>query len=212
MVTPMSEMHGTPPEPASEGELFLDFANTVELTDGQPHDHVPDGPALHAWLLARGLASGRVSASAVEAQLPSFRALRDLVREITARLATGDRPTASQLRRLNRVLRDGVHHHELAWDATGGRFRVGQVGSELEQARAAIAGSLAHYVADHDVHRLRVCANDGCRWVFVDRSPAGRRRWCDMRTCGNRAKVARHRARRRAGEAPIRPRSGARRS
>jgi predicted RNA-binding Zn ribbon-like protein len=80
-------------------------------------------------------------------------------------------------------------------DRTGERFCVGQVGDDLAQARASIAGSLAHYLADHDRHRLRVCADDGCRWLFVDRSPAGRRRWCDMRTCGNRAKVARHRAR-----------------
>jgi predicted RNA-binding Zn ribbon-like protein len=32
--------------------------------------------------------------------------------------------------------------------------------------------------------------------VFEDESRAGRRRWCDMATCGNRAKVRRYRARR----------------
>jgi predicted RNA-binding Zn ribbon-like protein len=36
--------------------------------------------------------------------------------------------------------------------------------------------------------------------VFYDESPTGRRRWCDMSTCGNRAKAARHRARRKAAE------------
>jgi predicted RNA-binding Zn ribbon-like protein len=39
--------------------------------------------------------------------------------------------------------------------------------------------------------------------VFVDRSPGGKRRWCDMRTCGNQAKVARHRARARQLEAGV---------
>jgi len=34
--------------------------------------------------------------------------------------------------------------------------------------------------------------------VFYDISRTGRRRWCDMATCGNRAKAARHRARARA--------------
>ena len=43
--------------------------------------------------------------------------------------------------------------------------------------------------------RLRVCANDRCRWAFFDSSPTGRRRWCDMRSCGNQAKAARYRAR-----------------
>jgi predicted RNA-binding Zn ribbon-like protein len=36
--------------------------------------------------------------------------------------------------------------------------------------------------------------------VFFDSSPTGRRRWCDMATCGNRAKAARHRARAKATE------------
>ena len=42
---------------------------------------------------------------------------------------------------------------------------------------------------------IRVCASDTCEWVFYDTSRTGRRRWCDMATCGNRAKAARHRAR-----------------
>jgi predicted RNA-binding Zn ribbon-like protein len=31
--------------------------------------------------------------------------------------------------------------------------------------------------------------------VFFDSTKNGRRRWCDMSTCGNRAKAARHRKR-----------------
>ncbi|MBA2700601.1 MAG: CGNR zinc finger domain-containing protein, partial [Chloroflexi bacterium] len=49
--------------------------------------------------------------------------------------------------------------------------------------------------------RIRICDNDRCRWVFYDTSRTGRRRWCDMATCGNRAKAARHRARSK-GETP----------
>lgn len=44
-----------------------------------------------------------------------------------------------------------------------------------------------------DRARLRAC--DGCSRLFYDRSPAGRRRWCSMQTCGNRAKARRHRTR-----------------
>jgi predicted RNA-binding Zn ribbon-like protein len=43
--------------------------------------------------------------------------------------------------------------------------------------------------------RLRICASETCSGRFFDRSPAGRRRWCSMRTCGNEAKARRHRAR-----------------
>jgi predicted RNA-binding Zn ribbon-like protein len=193
----MSQVRDTQPEPAAEPDLFLDFANTVGLTNGVPADDAPDGRSLRAWLLDRSLISGRTPASAVERELAEFHGLRDLLREAVARLADGRAPSRQQLRALNDVMRTGAHHHELRLDGDG-RFAFEPVGDALTQARAAIAGSLAHYLADHDVRRLRVCANDGCRWLFVDRSRAGRRRWCDMRTCGNRAKVARHRARRAA--------------
>lgn len=205
----MNDIHDAPPEPGSEGELFLDFVNTVELTGGVPADHASGGRELREWLHARGLIGSSVTVATVEHQLPAFRELRGVIRELVERLSEGKRLTAAQLSKLNRAMRDGVHYHQLLQGADGHRFTVGQVGDDLDQARAAIAGSLAHYVADHSVDRLRVCANDGCRWVFVDRSPGGRRRWCDMKVCGNRAKVARHRARRREARAPTR-RSGAR--
>jgi predicted RNA-binding Zn ribbon-like protein len=49
--------------------------------------------------------------------------------------------------------------------------------------------------------RMRICASQTCSARFYDRSPAGRRRWCSMRTCGNEAKARRHRARVRAEQA-----------
>lgn len=39
---------------------------------------------------------------------------------------------------------------------------------------------------------VRQCAAKGCRLYFVDRGPKRQRRWCDMKVCGNRAKVSRH--------------------
>jgi predicted RNA-binding Zn ribbon-like protein len=47
--------------------------------------------------------------------------------------------------------------------------------------------------------RVRICASDDCSARFYDRSPAGRRRWCSMQTCGNAAKVRAHRARQKGG-------------
>ena len=45
---------------------------------------------------------------------------------------------------------------------------------------------------------VRQCAFKGCLLFFVDRSPSGQQRWCDMKTCGNRAKALRHHQRKRA--------------
>ncbi|HEY5627935.1 MAG TPA: CGNR zinc finger domain-containing protein, partial [Candidatus Limnocylindrales bacterium] len=55
-------------------------------------------------------------------------------------------------------------------------------------------------VAAGTTGRLRICANDDCRWAFEDTTRAGRRRWCDMTSCGNVAKARRNRARHRGAE------------
>jgi predicted RNA-binding Zn ribbon-like protein len=44
--------------------------------------------------------------------------------------------------------------------------------------------------------RLKRCQGSRCALLFVDTSRSGRRRWCSMERCGNRAKVAAHRLRR----------------
>lgn len=60
---------------------------------------------------------------------------------------------------------------------------------------AAAALALREHLADHP-HRLGVCADHQCADVYVDASPAGRRRYCSL-TCQNRSRVAAFRERRR---------------
>jgi predicted RNA-binding Zn ribbon-like protein len=191
----MTDAHDAWPEAACQPELFIEFANRLKLSPaGSPLDDA-EVAALRSWLTAQGLVRERVAVARVERELPDFRELRALVRGIAARVGDGAPPTGTQLSAINRVMRDGLHYHALVATDGDRHFRMEPVGDELQQARATVAGSLAHYLADHDEHRLGVCADETCGWLFIDESPAGRRRWCDMRTCGNRAKVARHRAR-----------------
>jgi predicted RNA-binding Zn ribbon-like protein len=69
----------------------------------------------------------------------------------------------------------------------------------VDDAVAALAGPIVTELGSGRPDRFRTCANDACRWTFYDHSPTGRRRWCDMKVCGNRAKAARHRQRTKAG-------------
>ena len=204
----MSLTHDALPEPNQQDELFTEFVNTLAFTRGQPEERLPDVDALLDWLREHELISPRARATEgsrlrrdpdeAARRLQRFRTLRDVLRALAADLGTEGEARPEHIGELNHILRHGLHYHQLRTEAGGTRYAVTQVGDRLDQARAAIAGSFAHYLADHGPDRLRVCANESCRWVFIDSSPTGRRRWCDMRTCGNRAKVARHRARARA--------------
>ncbi|MEU4191241.1 CGNR zinc finger domain-containing protein [Kribbella sp. NPDC026611] len=53
---------------------------------------------------------------------------------------------------------------------------------------ASLAGEL---LTSPSREHVRICPS--CGWLFLD--PRGRRRWCSMATCGNRAKVRAHAAR-----------------
>jgi predicted RNA-binding Zn ribbon-like protein len=37
-----------------------------------------------------------------------------------------------------------------------------------------------------------MCASEDCAWLFLDKTKNKRRRWCDMKICGNRVKARRH--------------------
>jgi predicted RNA-binding Zn ribbon-like protein len=58
---------------------------------------------------------------------------------------------------------------------------------------AQVAGAIA--ASGKDWLRLKACASEACRWLYYDRSPGGRGRWCSMAVCGSRAKMRAYRAR-----------------
>ncbi len=56
-----------------------------------------------------------------------------------------------------------------------------------------IIESAADSLVDEELSRVRKCPGKKCGQFFLDESRSGRKCWCQMRTCGNRAKAARHR-------------------
>jgi predicted RNA-binding Zn ribbon-like protein len=111
----------------------------------------------------------------------------------------------------------GADQEADAVDAVNGLLRLAPVRPRLVTAAGAVPTLAMHapddafgviYLSDFSlaaaalaaqgqIGRLQRCAATGCTQVFVDRSRARRRRYCDMRTCGNRTNVAAYRERQR---------------
>ncbi|MEU8255706.1 ABATE domain-containing protein [Micromonospora inaquosa] len=68
---------------------------------------------------------------------------------------------------------------------------------DLAAVLAVLARDCLELHASDDRLALRWCADEHCTRAFVDRSRGARRRWCGMRGCGDRAKAAAYRQRRR---------------
>ncbi|MBQ0980778.1 MULTISPECIES: CGNR zinc finger domain-containing protein [Micromonospora] len=110
--------------------------------------------------------------------------------------------------RLVRALIDGTDaapaDRELVNDAAAGplpelRLDVDGVHrtGDTDAVLTVLARDCLELHASDDRHALRWCADEHCTRAFVDRSRGSRRRWCGMRGCGDRAKAAAYRRRRR---------------
>jgi predicted RNA-binding Zn ribbon-like protein len=183
---------------------MFDFLNTDELDgSGHPVERLPALVDATQWLVGHGLMHPE-AARLLEAlprsragdRLAQVRDARAAMREIVEALVAARPADPAALEVVNAVLRARTVPELVVGD---GSPTVGHrhVGEPLDGALAGLAEPLIVLVTAGEVDRLRICANDGCRWVFHDTSPTGRRRWCSMASCGNRAKAARHRARKR---------------
>jgi predicted RNA-binding Zn ribbon-like protein len=97
---------------------------------------------------------------------------------------------------INRVLSRsaGVRRVEPRADGTFSRSFV-PVGDAFASLITPIVESAADSLTTGELARVRRCGDPRCTRVFLDATRNGSRRWCDMSTCGNRAKAARFRAR-----------------
>jgi predicted RNA-binding Zn ribbon-like protein len=68
---------------------------------------------------------------------------------------------------------------------------------DLQRVLWPIVRSAADLLTSRELSAMRICAADDCGWLFLDTSKNKSRRWCDMKSCGNRVKVNRHYERKR---------------
>lgn len=193
------------------GAACLDFANTV---GGRRGGHTEEYLGTYGDLVRWGSQAGVLSAEETSRLMREARehpdeagrvlaravALREAIYGIFTALVEGAEPTASDLGVLNAELAHALRHMALAHTADG--FAWQWTGDERAQDAMLwrVARSAADLLLAPTAGSVRQCASETCSWLFVDTTRNRSRRWCDMRGCGNRAKVHRHRARRRADQ------------
>lgn len=184
--------------------LWLDFVNTDHDTKAGRVDALDSFEALLAWFgAAQVLDPERVDSmqrraaqqpAGATAALHDARRVRAALRVLAER---GMRDATPALTEINRVLSRavGARRIEPRDDGTLVRSFIPS-GDAFAQLIVPIVDSAADTLVSGELARVRRCASTTCARVFFDASRNGRRRWCDMRTCGNRAKATRHRKKR----------------
>lgn len=183
--------------------LCLDYANTLSWRGSPaPSEALRDFASLIGWL-QRSAAIDAGSAAPVARwarQAPAATArcfaqsiaLREAIYGTFSAIAAGRPVRSSNFLALRTALAQAPVRNDLV--RANGQFawRVTEFEPSALHLVAPVLWSAADLLLTADLGRVRRCANHACLWLFIDGSKNGTRRWCDMASCGNRAKAHRH--------------------
>jgi predicted RNA-binding Zn ribbon-like protein len=185
-------------------EDTFDFLNTEDTENGFPVEKLPTLDTALAWFVDLGVVhlegANRVRTQAAASdvlearELGRVHAVRSALREVAHAISEHRAPDTAALDTINRALH-ARQVIELVPATDGCIVDHRHVGDPIDDALARLTQPLVTELTDGHPDRIKTCASDTCDWIFYDDSRTSRRRWCDMATCGNRAKAARHRAR-----------------
>lgn len=177
------------------GDLALDLVNTRDWR-GTPReiDYLADSDGILAWAGQAGLVAPeeRFPPAACQQLVAEVHALRRAIEEAAVAIVGGEEPPRTALA----VIRDHAARNLADATLSGAPTRLGFSG--IARICGPIAWAAFDLLRGDELARLKQCPPEDCRWLFIDRSKNGSRRWCEMATCGNRAKKLRGSTRGRA--------------
>jgi predicted RNA-binding Zn ribbon-like protein len=191
------------------GELCLDFCNTVGGKRGvTTREYLDSYATLISWAEQAGLLNepqaGALARKAARrptdaaALLSRALGLREAIYQICLAIVAGKRAPDADLAQLNSELGRGLGRMRVVSQGTGFAWQWPRDDGALDCPLGPIARSAAELLTCGEaVEHVRQCQGDNCGWLFVDASKNHSRRWCDMRDCGNRAKIRRYRLKQR---------------
>jgi hypothetical protein len=168
-----------------DSKFLVELANTGHGED----DELASNDSVHAWWTAIGPGNpADPPGPGTDVDLEALRAARALIRGLTSRNNGVDiEVDGSAVGTIPLSFEVGAQPDlALLGPSTLPRLIVSRVVVELLRSSS-----------NPEWKRVKACPGPGCRWVFVDRSRNGSRRWCQMSECGNRAKGAAFRTRQR---------------
>jgi predicted RNA-binding Zn ribbon-like protein len=119
-------------------------------------------------------------------------AARETIYVLFSASAAGRALSDRDLDALNRLLAGAPRRANLTIAKDGAMWRLPPATTDAASLLAPVLWSAGDLLAGERLQRVRLCANEKCRWLFLDDSKSGTRRWCSMTSCGNRAKAHRH--------------------
>jgi predicted RNA-binding Zn ribbon-like protein len=194
------------------GLLCLDFANTVDdRTELHPQELLTSYRDFVSWSQqAQVLTEQEAQQLLKRAEQHASEATGVLMRAIEAReaifrifkaVAEDESPEDEDLVILSSIVAEAQKHAQIVPDMNGFRWNWACKPNDLDCMLWPVVWSAADFLTSDDLDTVRVCASDSCDWLFIDTSKNHSRRWCNMKSCGNREKARRFYTRKKSSPA-----------
>jgi predicted RNA-binding Zn ribbon-like protein len=183
--------------------VALDFVNTLDdrYAPRGPRELLPSYADLIRFCRQAGILThaeaARLSALPGASQERAQRSaieLRELLARVFYRWVEGRSPAAEDRIALEEWSAACARHRELRWKNEHLEWTWKALATDAEAPALLLAQRGLELLIGDEPARLRTCASETCRWLFLDTSKNRTRRWCDMKICGNRAKARRYSA------------------
>ena len=183
------------------GHPVLDFVNTADdrFQGKGPVERLVDYADLLRFAEQAGvidprqgrLLGGSVRSRAAARALRSARQLREALASALYAVSDGKAPAPAVLLTLQRHFHSASRHRRLRREAAGLGWHWGRFDSHAELPVWILSLAARELLTSGPMERVRACAAENCRWLFLDTSRNHTRRWCKMEVCGNRTKARR---------------------
>lgn len=170
------------------GRVSLDLAQSGGEGEYAELERLRKPDDLARWLLMSELELEVAEVSAAE--LEQARLLRRAIWETANRLRAGEQPERKDVELINRVAEQAPLVPRFSAER---KTSIWQQPTSATAALASIARDAIELFANQAQWPIQQCQAHDCVLLFVDHSRSGKRRWCAMERCGNRAKVAKFR-------------------
>lgn len=166
-------------------DLCLEFANTRYWRGQDTPTETLNTPAdLAAWTKAPRPPSQKEFERALD--------LRETIHRLFDTVARGKAPATRDFDTLNAALAAAPPRRALKRGSEAFDWELDMRTGTALALLAPILWSAGDLLVSEKLRKVRRCANPECLYLFLDESRAGKRRWCTMSACGNRAKAKRH--------------------
>jgi predicted RNA-binding Zn ribbon-like protein len=193
------------------GNLCLDFTNTINYwaEPDRRNELITDYARLLQWAEESGAISKKtaehlreLAADApgnAQSALRSAIQLRDIIYDIFAAIAHRRGIPSTAVAGLNKAVQRAFEHAQITHSNRHFVWDWVLPDRSLDAITWPVVRAAADLLTSDDLALVRQCASEDCAWLFLDKSKNHRRRWCDMKICGNRNKARRYYQRQKAG-------------